>query len=159
MNIFYGIIFLFSVVIDQLSKWWAVIALKDGKSIKLIEGFLRFYYVENRGAAFGILQDKIWFLVIVTVLMFIILAYIFFKNKNITKLSKISLVLIGGGALGNFIDRVKIGYVVDFIDVRFGNIYDFPVFNLADSFVVCGTFILIILILMNKFEKGENKNE
>lgn len=159
MNIFLGITFLFSVVIDQLSKKWAVLTLKDGESIKLIGDFLRFYYVENRGAAFGMLQNKIWFFVIITVIMFIILGYIFFKNKNITQLSRLSLVLIGGGALGNFIDRVKLGYVVDFIDIKFGRFYDFPVFNFADSFVVCGTFLLIILILMNKFEKSENKNE
>jgi len=91
--------------------------------------------------------------------MIIALGYIFFKNKNITKITKLSLILIAGGAIGNFIDRITLGYVVDFIDVRFGNFYDFPVFNLADSFVVCGTFLLLILILTNKFEKSENSNE
>jgi signal peptidase II len=60
--------------------------------------------------------------------------------------------MIAGGALGNFIDRFRLGYVVDFIDVRFGEFYNFPVFNIADSFVVCGTILMIILILFNKFE-------
>lgn len=159
MNIFYGAVFLFSVILDQLTKMWALSILKDGTSIKIIKDFLRFTYVENRGAAFGILQNQIWFFVIITFIMIIVLGYMFFKYKNITNLSKLSLVLIAGGAIGNFIDRIIRGFVVDFIDVKFGNFYDFPVFNIADSFVVCGTVLLIILMLFNKFEKSENINE
>jgi signal peptidase II len=63
--------------------------------------------------------------------------------------------MISGGALGNFIDRLRLGYVIDFIDVRFGNLYNFPVFNVADSFIVCGTLIMVVLILFNRFEKSE----
>lgn len=159
MNIFFGAVFIFSIILDQLTKKWALLVLKNGNSIKIIKDFLRFSYVENRGAAFGILQNQIWFFVIITFVMIIVLGYIFFKTKNITKLSKLSITLITGGAIGNLIDRIILGYVVDFIDFRFGDFYDFPVFNLADSFVVCGTFLLIILILSNKFEKSENINE
>lgn len=159
MNIFFGAVFLFSIILDQVSKHWAVLVLKESNSIKVLGDFLRFSYVENRGAAFGILQNQIWFFVIVTVVMIAGLGYIFFKNKNITKLSKLSITLIAGGAIGNFIDRVLLGYVVDLIDVRFGKFYDFPVFNLADSFVVCGTTLLLILILTNKFEKIGKINE
>ena len=158
MNIFFGAVFIFSIILDQITKKWALSILKNSSSMKIIEDFLRFSYVENRGAAFGILQNQIIFFVIITIVMIIALGYIFFKNKNITKLTKLSLTLIAGGAIGNFIDRITLGYVVDFIDVRFGNFYDFPVFNLADSFVVCGTFLLLILILTNKFEKSENSN-
>jgi len=159
MNIIFGAIFLFSIILDQVTKKWALSILKNGSSIKIIKDFLRFSYVENRGAAFGILQNQIWFFVIITFIMLVFLGYMFFKNKNITNLSKLSLVLIAGGAIGNFIDRVMRGFVVDFIDVRFGNLYDFPVFNIADSFVVCGTVLLIILMLFNKFEKSEKINE
>jgi len=159
MNIFFGAVFIFSIILDQITKKWALLVLKNSSSIKIIDDFLRFSYVENRGAAFGILQNQIIFFVIITIVMITALGYIFFKNKNITKLTKLSLTLIAGGAIGNFIDRITLGYVVDFIDVRFGNFYDFPVFNLADSFVVCGTFLLLILILTNKFEKSENSNE
>ena len=158
MNIYFGAVFIFTIIADQITKNWALSVLKNGSSIKIIKDFLRFSYVENRGAAFGILQNQIIFFVIITIVMISVIGYIFFKNKNITKLSKLSLTLIAGGAIGNFIDRIMLGYVVDFIDVRFGNIYDFPVFNLADSFVVCGTFLLIILMLTNKFEKSENIN-
>jgi signal peptidase II len=155
MNIFIGFIFVASIVADQLTKLWAINVLKSGGSIKIIGEFLRFTYAENRGAAFSILQGQRVFFVIVTIIMLIVLGFIYFKSKNIAKLSKLSLAMIAGGAIGNFIDRIRFGYVVDFIDVRFGSFYNFPIFNIADSFVVCGTILLIILILFNKFEKSE----
>jgi len=158
MNIFFGAILIFSVIMDQISKMWAVSVLENGSDIKIIGDFLGFTYVENRGAAFGMLQNQIWFFVIVTVVMIVVLTYIFFNTKNITNVSKLSLTLIAGGAIGNFIDRVKLGYVVDFIHIKFGRFYDFPVFNIADSLVVCGTILLILLMLLNKFEKSENIN-
>lgn len=155
MNILIGIIFAFSIISDQLTKMWAVNVLKNGESIKLIGNFLRFTYAENKGAAFSILQNQMGFFIITTVIMLAVLAYIYFKTKNITQLSKLSIAMIAGGAIGNFIDRLRLGYVVDFIDVRFGSFYNFPIFNIADSFVVCGTILMIILILFNKFEKSE----
>jgi len=155
MNVFIGIIFVASIVIDQITKLWAVNVLKNGGSIKIIGDFLRFTYAENKGAAFSILQGQRVFFVITTITMLVVLAYIYFKTKNITKLSKLSIAMIAGGAIGNFIDRVRLGYVVDLIDVRFGNFYNFPIFNVADSFVVCGTILMIILILFNRFEKSE----
>ncbi|WP_019228523.1 signal peptidase II [Sedimentibacter sp. B4] len=155
MNILSGIIFLFSIVSDQLAKLWAVNQLKDGESIKLIGNFLRFTYAENKGAAFSILQNQLWFFIIATVVMLIILGYMFFMAKNLTPVSRLSISMIAGGAIGNFIDRLRLGYVVDFIDVRFGSFYNFPIFNIADSFVVCGTILMIILILFNKFEKSD----
>lgn len=150
-----GTIFLASIIIDQITKLWAVNVLKTGGSIKILSDFLRFTYAENKGAAFSILQNQRVFFIIVTIVMLIVLAYIYFKTKNITKLSKLSIAMIAGGAIGNFIDRVRFGFVVDFIDVRFGSFYNFPIFNIADSFVVCGTILMIILILFNRFEKSE----
>nr|WP_300090521.1 signal peptidase II [Sedimentibacter sp.] len=155
MNILAGIIFLISIVSDQLTKLWAVDVLKDGESIKLIGNFLRLTYAENKGAAFSILQNQLWFFIIATVVMLGILSYMFFMTKNLTPLSRLSISMIAGGAIGNFIDRLRLGYVVDFIDVRFGSFYNFPIFNIADSFVVCGTILMIILILFNKFEKSD----
>lgn len=152
MNIVAAIIIIISIVSDQLTKFWAVDVLKNGDSIKIIGNFLRFTYAENKGAAFSILQNQRTFFLVITLVMLIFLGYIYFKTKNITKLSKLSIAMIAGGAVGNFIDRFRLGYVVDFIDVRFGEFYNFPVFNIADSFVVCGTILMIILILFNKFE-------
>jgi len=155
MNILIGIVFVFSILSDQLTKMWAVNVLRNGESIKLSGDFLRFTYAENKGAAFSILQNQLWFFIIVTIVMLIVLVYVFFKTKNIASLSKLSISMIAGGAIGNFIDRLRLGYVVDFIDVRFGHFYNFPIFNIADSFVVCGTILMIVLILFNKFEKSE----
>lgn len=152
MNIIAAILIIISVVFDQITKFWAAGVLKNGDSIKIIGNFLRFTYAENKGAAFSILQNQRTFFLIITVVMLIFLGYIYFKTKNITNLSKLSIAMITGGAIGNFIDRFRLGYVIDFIDVRFGDFYNFPVFNIADSFVVCGTILMIILILLNKFE-------
>ena len=155
MNFIIGLIFASSILADQLTKSWAVKVLKDGSSIKVIGNFLRFTYAENRGAAFSILQNQRWFFIVVTIVMLIVLAYIFFRTKNINKLSRLSIAMIAGGAIGNFIDGLMLGYVIDFIDVRFGSFYNFPIFNIADSFVVCGTILMIFLILFNKFETKE----
>lgn len=155
MNIIVGIIFATSIILDQATKLWAIDVLKEGGSIKIIGDFLRFTYAENRGAAFSILQNQMIFFIIVTTIMLAVMAYIYFKTKNITKLSKLSIGMIAGGAIGNFVDRLRLGYVVDFIDVRFGNFYNFPIFNIADSFVVCGTILMVFLILFNKFEKSD----
>ena len=152
MNIVAAIIIIISIVSDQLTKFWAVDVLKNGDSIRVIGNFLRFTYAENKGAAFSILQNQRTFFLVITLVMLVFLGYIYFKTKNITKLSKLSIAMIAGGAVGNFIDRFRLGYVIDFIDVRFGEFYNFPVFNIADSFVVCGTILMIILILFNKFE-------
>lgn len=152
MNIIAAIIIIISVASDQLTKLWAADVLKNSDSIKLIGNFLRLTYAENKGAAFSILQNQRILFLIITVVMLIFLAYIYFKTKNIANLSKFSIAMITGGAIGNFIDRFRFGYVIDFIDVRFGDFYNFPVFNIADSFVVCGTILMIILILFNKFE-------
>lgn len=156
MNIIGAIVVIISVVSDQLTKFWAADVLKNGSSIRIIGNFLRFTYAENRGAAFSILQDQRTFFLIITLMMLIVLGIIYFRSKDISNLSKLSIAMITGGAIGNFIDRFRLGYVIDFIDVRFGSIYNFPVFNIADSFVVCGTFLMVILILFNKFEMSEN---
>lgn len=156
MNILYSFIFVFSILSDQFSKYWALNSLKNKDSIKLIGDFLRFTYAENKGAAFSILQDRRWFFVIITVSVLVLLAFVFFRNKKLTKLSKLAIVMISGGAIGNFIDRLRLGFVIDFIDVRFFGYYNFPIFNIADSFVVCGTILMAILIYCNKFETSEN---
>lgn len=158
MNIIAALIIIISVISDQATKFWAADVLKNGNSIKIIGNFLRFTYAENKGAAFSILQNQRVFFLVITVVMLVFLAFIYFKTKNISKLSKLSIAMIIGGAIGNFIDRFRLGYVIDFIDVRFGSFYNFPIFNIADSFVVCGTILMVILILFNKFEtSGSNE--
>ena len=142
------------VVLDQISKYIAVKYLKGNSPYIIIKNFFQLYYVENYGAAFGILQNRKFFFVIITSI--VIAAIIFFLVKspyNLNKTMRISLAILLGGSIGNLIDRIRLGYVVDFISVKFGKGYDFPVFNIADIAVVVGTSLIMIMILLNKYEE------
>jgi signal peptidase II len=142
------------IAIDQITKYLAIRDLKGSESIPLISDFLQLTYVENRGAAFGLFQDQKLFFVIVTIVVLSLVVTLFItKGHSMTRLSRLSLHMILGGALGNFIDRIRLGYVVDFIDVKFGSVYDFPVFNIADMSLVIGSAILMILIVTDKYER------
>lgn len=139
------------IILDQVTKYLAVDNLKGENPIVLIDGFLQLNFVKNYGAAFGIMNSQRTFFLIITVV--IVSGIIFYiKKYNNTKMMNYSLVMIIGGAIGNFIDRLRIEYVIDFIDVNFGDFYDFPVFNIADSFIVIGTILLVILVLTNNYE-------
>ncbi|AFS78703.1 lipoprotein signal peptidase LspA [Gottschalkia acidurici 9a] len=141
-----------TILVDQISKYFAVMYLENQEPFVIIDNFLKLNYVRNPGAAWGILQNQRTFFIILTSLVIIgILVYIK-SNKNLTKLTRYSLFMIIGGAIGNLIDRIRLAYVVDFIDVTFGKLYDFPVFNFADTFIVIGTFLMIYLIMTNKYE-------
>lgn len=147
------VIILAVIILDQITKYLAI-GLKKG-SIKLIDNFFSLVYVENRGAAFGILQGKKIILVFFTFLIIMAMCYYLYKGqKSMATISKLSISLIIGGAIGNLIDRVFRHFVIDFISVTFPNGYEFPVFNVADIAVVCGTFLLIIaFIKTNDFEE------
>ena len=107
--------------------------LASGKSIPLIKGVLEFSYVENHGAAFGILQNALPFFVVITLAAMAVIIYILTR-----------LCFIAAGAVGNFIDRLLFSYVRDFIYFR---LIDFPVFNVADIYITCATAILMLLAL------------
>ena len=149
------LIVIITLFVDQISKYAAYTSLIDRDPVVIINNFFQLNYVKNYGAAWGILQNQRVLFVILTVAILVFLGIYAKKNKNLTKMTRISLALIAGGALGNLIDRVKVGYVIDFLDINFGSLYDFPVFNFADSFIVVGTFIMMYLIITNKYEKQE----
>lgn len=138
------------IFIDQISKFFVVSFLKDAPPFIIIENFLNFFYLENRGAAFGILQGNMILFSIITILVLGFL--IIFLKRNYKKSSivlKTSIALIIGGAIGNFIDRIRLNYVVDFISFKiFGR--DFAVFNLADCFIVIGTFLLMLMLIFHE---------
>ena len=140
------------VVLDQITKWLAVEYLIPIGTVPIIKDALHLTYVENPGAAFGMMQNSRWiFLLVSTVAIIAIIIYLIkFAPKN--KLAQLSLAFILGGGIGNMIDRVALGYVVDFIDFRLIN---FAVFNVADSFVCVGAALLIIYVLF--IEGKENK--
>lgn len=136
------------VTIDQFSKYLITQNLFDGvKEIVLIKDFFNITNVKNYGAGFSILQNQRMFLIIVTFVALIFVTYLLLKSKNSESLNRVCYILIIGGAIGNLIDRLTLGYVIDFLDFYiFG--YDFPVFNLADSFLTIGCILLIISILL-----------
>lgn len=147
------ILSLIVVIADQISKYFAINKLKGAVSHVIIPGFLKFTYVENYGAAFGILKNKKLFFVITTLIIVIFISIFLIKYYyNINIFMRIGLSLLLGGAIGNFIDRIRFGYVVDFINVRLFNSYNFPVFNIADISIVIGTIIILGLTLFNKQE-------
>ena len=134
------------IVIDQFTKLWALSALKGGLGITLIPGVFELQYLENRGAAFGILQDHQEFFLLITVVAAIFLTYLYLKipkDKKYTPL-KSCYVLLMAGAIGNMIDRAIRGYVVDFFYFK---LIDFPIFNVADIYVTVTMVCLLILIL------------
>lgn len=141
------IIGILTVFFDQLTKWLAVIYLKGEESVYLIDGVLRFTYLENRGAAFGMLDDQRWvFLVISSLMIIALLAYII-KEKPKSRFVMTSLTLIISGGVGNMIDRILLGYVIDFIDFcAFPELWKW-VFNIADSAVCIGTAMLLLWLI------------
>jgi len=138
------------VVLDQLSKYIAKIKLYSISQIEIIKGFFSLTYVENRGAAFGIFKDKRIILVGFTTIVIAVMIYYLLKNKSMNKLLRVSLILIIAGAIGNLIDRVLLGYVVDFFHLYIGNVFDWPVFNVADISIVFGTILLAFNLLFSK---------
>ena len=132
------------VFLDQLSKWLAVIYLEGNAPFYFIPGFLRFSYVENRGAAFGMLADNRWVFLILSSLTIICLIVFMFVSKPKCRLERVGLALILAGGIGNMIDRVFLGYVIDFID--FYSIWNY-VFNIADSCVCIGVALLILYVI------------
>ncbi len=146
----YELIIILLISIDQLSKVWALKYLKDIGSIPIIENIFHLTYVENRGAAFGLFQNNQMIFVIVALAASIFGLYYLHKNKNISMIGKSGIILIISGAIGNLIDRVRLGFVVDYFDFRF--IWEY-VFNVADVFVVIGTILLCVYILTCDNEK------
>ncbi len=138
------------IILDQFTKHLVVQNLKNNPPMVIIDNFLTFTYLENTGAAFGILKNRRWIFILITIISIFLISYILFKYKNkLQTINTIALSLILGGAIGNLIDRIRLGYVVDFVSMRFFNRYNFAVFNLADTFVVIGSIIIIIFILFS----------
>ena len=135
------------VAFDQLTKYWAVTGLKS--AIPLIPGVFELHYVENQGAAFGILQNQQWLFVVFTIVMvaFLLILYRRIPKEKGYGWIRLSAILIISGAIGNFIDRVAQQYVVDFLYFK---LIDFPVFNVADCYVVVGAFLFILLYFIQK---------
>lgn len=148
------LIIIAGIILDRITKIWAVNTLSGGYEIIIIQNYLSFLYTENKGAAFSIFENKTELLTITSIVVMCIIVFFAFKYRSGNIFIRISLALIISGALGNLVDRVKYKHVIDFISVHYRNIYYFPIFNLADVMVVIGTLILVLYLLRD--EKYEN---
>jgi len=144
------------LLIDQISKVLVVKLIDINSSIELIKNFFYLTYTHNTGAAFSILMGKRIFLILIAVVILIAIFNYLRKNKIESKVEKIAFSLVIGGSIGNLLDRIVRGYVIDFLDFKiFG--YNFPIFNLADTFIVIGVFLLLIITLTRKEVKHDNR--
>ena len=139
-------LFVILVIADQLTKHLAVVRLKNQAAYNLINGILEFNYLENRGAAFGVLQNQKYLFVFVALIFIGVIVFVLIKVPTQKKYYSLNilLVMIAAGAVGNMIDRVRYDYVVDFIYLV---CIQFPIFNVADIYVTTATVILVFQIL------------
>lgn len=149
------------IILDQVTKLLIVERFRLGETIPIISGFFNLTYIRNTGAAFGILAMapqafRVPFFVTVPLVALVVIGYIFKKiSDNDLKLST-ALSLVIGGAIGNLIDRVRLEYVVDFLDFHWSYQYHFPAFNVADSAICVGVGFLMLDLLTQK--NGEELN-
>ena len=141
---------------DQLSKWYFYTNRFQYNGFVVIKDFFYLTYLENRGAAFGMLQNQRWLFIILTVVAVSFMIWYLIKNKN--TILRLSMAFLISGAAGNFIDRLFRGFVVDFLDFYpFG--YDFPIFNFADICVNIGAFLLVYYVIFIYKEPANKKGE
>lgn len=145
------------LVIDQVSKILVVKLIDINSSIELIKNFFYLTYTHNTGAAFSILTGQRLLLILVAIVILVIIFNYLRKNKVEGKMDILAFALIIGGALGNLLDRMLRGYVIDFLDFKIFE-YNFPIFNLADTFIVIGVFLLLITII-RKEHNNDNRHK
>ena len=158
MSFLYYVLFAAAVVgLDQFTKYLTLVNIPLHGEIPFIPGFLGFTYVRNYGAAFSSFQGQQWLFALIFVVFTVVILYEYKKKAMpFTNLERWLIAAIYAGGLGNMIDRVRLGYVVDMIETTFIN---FPVFNVADIFITCGCIAMMLhLIFFNKeFWKEEKK--
>jgi signal peptidase II len=141
-----AILLIVLIVADQVTKYLAVENLKGQESYVIIDGVFELHYLENRGAAFGLLQNQKIFFVLIAVIILALIAYVLWKTPYHRIYIKLhmALIFIAGGAIGNLIDRIRLDYVVDFF---YFSLINFPIFNVADVYVTFSAVALVILLL------------
>ena len=158
MQYFLMLLFVIGVTVaDQLSKLWVLNAIPLHTQIEAIPGLFHLTYVQNFGAAFSSFQGMQWLFALIFVLFTVAIIWEFSKKRlPFTAFERWLIAAVYAGGLGNMIDRLRLGYVVDMIEVEF---IRFPVFNVADCFITCGGILLIVhLIFLNRdFWKDEKK--
>ena len=147
-------------LIDQSTKAWAVSRLRLGGDMPVISGFLNFAYAENTGVAFSMLDDGgstgRWGLSVVAMIAGSLVLYFFWRTPRSDDRILGALALLLAGIVGNVVDRIRLGFVVDFIDVQFGA-WHYPTFNVADMAIVMGAGLLIIDMFLSKKKQAETR--
>lgn len=147
------VIILLGLALDQLSKWLVVQNLPLGASQEILGPLLRLHYVQNTGAAWSLFRDSTFMLAVFSVLLLALLAVWFWLTASEHVGQRLALSMVMSGALGNMVDRFRLGYVVDFLELP-----HWPVFNVADMLLCCGVAVLAVLILLEeKQEKSKEK--
>jgi signal peptidase II len=143
------------IALDMITKFLTYALLPEHSTVPIIKGILHFTHINNRGAAFGMLADHRWvFITVSTAVIIGILCFLFLGHAD-SRLMGVALAMIGAGGLSNMIDRVALGYVVDFIEFAF---IDFAVFNVADSCVCIGAGLLVLCLII-EFKNEVNRNK
>lgn len=139
-----AIIAIFAVIADQVTKYIVVQNIEYRDSIPFIKGFMSFYHTRNTGAAFSMFSDNRWVFMVFSAISMAIIIYLLVKEYKRHILLNISLAMVLGGGVGNMIDRIRLGYVVDFFRTDF---VDFAIFNVADCFITVGAVLLGVYVV------------
>lgn len=149
MKVKHGILLIVLLAIDQISKFAVDANMKLQQSMDIVPGFFRITYLHNTGAAWSMLEGKMWFFYIITAIALVAMIYFYVRSEKQDVMFKTGIVCMAAGTIGNLIDRLLFQYVRDFIDfIILG--YDFPVFNVADMALCFGVFLIIIDILLEE---------
>ncbi|MCR8968857.1 signal peptidase II [Facklamia sp. 7083-14-GEN3] len=132
------------IILDQSLKIWTQNYLTMNQAVEIIPNFFQLNYIQNTGAGWGLFDGQRFFLIGVTFLVIFYLVYLIWKNRYYSLWAKLAYALLLGGAVGNLIDRLLRGYVVDMLQIR---LFDFPIFNLADTSLTLGVILLIIMVI------------
>lgn len=148
--IYYYLLALVVLIVDQVTKYLVVQNIELYQVKAFLPGVLSWMYIQNTGAAWSILEGQMWFFYMITTVVIIGVLYIMQKYAKESRLFSMGLALILAGALGNFIDRIRLGYVVDMVRVE---LFDFPIFNVADMSLSIGVALIIVYVLLDEKNK------
>ncbi len=149
-KLWYMIVTAFVLVLDQFTKYWVSMSLREGDEIDVIRGFLKISYTENPGIAFGVFGSGQlrWLLVAVSVTAIVVVIFYLMRTPSSNSLLLWSLALLAAGICGNLIDRIQLGRVIDFIEVYYRS-YHWPVFNVADTAITIGAALMAIELFLS----------
>lgn len=152
-NVFLIVIFIIGIVLDQWTKGLVANNMNLFESIEIIPGFFSITYAQNTGAAWSMMEGQMLFFYVITIVACVLLVFYLKNLKEEQFLSKLGVIMMLSGTIGNFMDRVMFQYVRDFLDfIIFG--YDFPIFNVADSFLCVGVAIILLEEFMDYYKVG-----